>query len=130
MGSLKPTLAVSGAMSSVHVALGFDWEAAFVERMKSEGLVPPASATAVFPVLSRTLSVAVNSFPEAAGAKVTAIWQLSFLFKLPGQLLGCSKAAGFVPVTLAPLKLSGCSPALLTLTICAGLVLPFAVAGN
>src|ERR1700733_10230666 len=117
MGLLKPMLAESGAMLSVHVALGFDCVAADVVRMKSEALVPPANAMSTSPVLSAKAIVAVNSLPVPPGAKITAIWQLSFLFRLAGQLLVWAKAAGLVPPKVAPEKLNGCSPLLLTLTI-------------
>ena len=130
MGLSNPMLAERGAILSVHAAFGFDCVACDVERMKSEGLVPPAKATFTSPVLSLTSIVAVNSLPVAPGLKVTETWHLSFWFRLAGQLLVSANAAGLVPEKVAPMKLSGCSPVLLTLTIIAALVFPFPVAGN
>ena len=69
MGSLKPMLAVSGAISISHVGFVPPCAGAGDERTKSEGLVPPLSATFTSPVLRLTSRLAVNSFPVAKGVK-------------------------------------------------------------
>ena len=62
--------------------------------------------------------------PLADGVNVTLIKHDAPTAKLPGHVLVCAKSLAFVPVTVMPLIVSALVPLLVSVTVCALLVVP------
>jgi len=73
--------------------------------------------------LSLTLSEAERE-PVAVGVKVTLIEQFPPAKTLDPQLLVCWKSPGLLPPTEIAAMLTAASPELVSITLCAGLVVP------
>src|SRR5947199_59778 len=67
------------------------------------------------------LRVAPRPF-AATGVKVTLMVQLAPAARLAGQVLVWAKSPALVPVTLTPLMFSAAVPLLVSVTVCAALV--------
>jgi hypothetical protein len=78
---------------------------------------------AVLLALSVTVRVAVR-LPLAVGANVTVMLQLAPIATLPAQLLVVAKSPKLVPLRAMLATVSAAEPELLSVTLCAALVVP------
>src|SRR5215813_5079053 len=89
--------------------------------------VPP-SVTDCVPLGSLSVKVSVaERAPAAAGENVTLTVQLALtpsVFGLSGQLLFDEKSPPLAPPIATPVIVSGAVPVLVSVTVCAGLVVP------
>ena len=82
--------------------------------------------------MSATLTLAVRA-PVAVGLNVTLITQFALAAKvagLTGHVLVCAKSPAFAPVIETPVIVIAALPLLVSVTVCAALVVPCACDAN